>query len=158
MTKNWQVKFLKIISILAIVPAMFLCLYYFPSLFIKGVDLSSPYAPYMLVIIISVYFISVPYTYAFYITFRLLCLIESREFFTEQSTNYLTRIKKLAYLVAVFFTVDLPFIYIVADMDDAPGLVMIGLFLTIFSLAIGVFASVLSKVVIEHNHNHVCKE
>jgi hypothetical protein len=108
----------------------------------------------MIVIMISVYFISVPYSYAFYITYKLLCLIETREFFTKKSEVYLTKINKLAYLVAVFFTIDLPFIYIMADMDDAPGLVMIGLFLTIFSLAIGVFANVLKKVVVEHNHYH----
>jgi hypothetical protein len=123
-------------------------------MFIEGVDFSSPYAPYMMVIVVSVYFISIPYSYAFYITYKLLCLIELREFFTEKSADYLTRINKLAYLVAVFFTIDLPFIYIMADMDDAPGLVMVGLFLTIFSLAIGVFANVLKKVVVEHNHFH----
>jgi hypothetical protein len=154
LNKNWQVSFLKIISVLAVVPPMFLCLYYFPKIIIEGVDLSSPYAPYMIVIMISVYFISVPYSYAFYITYKLLCLIETREFFTKKSEVYLTKINKLAYLVAVFFTIDLPFIYIMADMDDAPGLVMIGLFLTIFSLAIGVFANVLKKVVVEHNHYH----
>lgn len=154
MTKNWQISFLKVISVLAVIPPLFLCIYFFPKIVIEGIDLSSPYAPYMIVIMISVYFISVPYSYAFYITYKLLCLIEKREFFTKESEANLTKINKLAYLAAVFFTIDLPFVYILADMDDAPGLVMVGLFLTIFSLAIGVFASVLKKVVVEHNHYH----
>lgn len=40
----------------------------------------------------------------------------------------------------------LPFLYLMADQDDAPGIVAIGLVITFGSIVIAVFAAVLQKL------------
>jgi hypothetical protein len=43
----------------------------------------------------------------------------------------------------------LPFVYLVADLDDAPGLMIIGMVPIFASLVIAVFAAVLQKLLQE---------
>ncbi|MDT8337267.1 MAG: DUF2975 domain-containing protein [Candidatus Izemoplasmatales bacterium] len=147
--KNYQVLFLKILIGMAIIPVLFLVLYKFPSLFIEGFSSGSEYVPYLFGSMISVCIMSVPYAISLVHTFKLLILLEKKEFVSQNSEKSLTIIKKMAFIVAIIFLVDMPFIYIIADMDDAPGLIMIGLFLMIFALAIGVFANLIKKFISE---------
>lgn len=147
--KNYQVLFLKVLTGMAMIPVLFLDLYQFPLLFIEGASSDSVYVPYLFGLMISVYLMSVPYALGLVHVFKLLILMENKEFVSEAAEKSLKTIKKMAFIVAIIFLVDMPFVYIVAEMDDAPGLIMVGLFLMTFALAIGVFANLIKKFISE---------
>lgn len=46
------------------------------------------------------------------------------------------------------FLVGLPYVFIVAEKDDAPGVVILNLLLIIGPFTVGVFASILQKLLI----------
>jgi hypothetical protein len=150
--KNYPVLFLKILLGILLIPVLFLDFYHFPLLFIDGLGSDSLYMPYLFVLMISIYVMSVPYAISLVNTFKLLILLENKEFVSETSEKLLKIIRKMAYIVAGVFLVDLPFIYILAQMDDAPGLIIIGLFLMVFSLGIAMFANLIKKFISEQRN------
>ena len=145
--KNWQSLFLKIVIIILVLPILFLAFYLFPHYIYLGFQSDSSYAPYLLVLVISCYFIFVPLLMIFYKSFKLLIKIDKKEFFTEETIKSLKFISILAYAITLVLVCDLPFVYIVANMDDAPGLLLIALFITGFVLSFGVLVSLIKTLV-----------
>ncbi|QWC00507.1 DUF2975 domain-containing protein [Mycoplasmatota bacterium] len=145
--KDFHVTYLKITTILAGLPILYLCLYQFPVLFIAGMESDSVYIPYLFVLMISIYIIAFPYIFALIETFKILLNIQKEKYFSKSTEKSLKNICGLAYLIAFILFLDLPFIYRIANMDDAPGLIVIGLFFMMFTLSIGVFAGLLKRIV-----------
>jgi len=79
-------------------------------------------------------------------SWRLLQLIDQQAVFTLASVHALTCIKWEAYSVTGFFAVVLPLFYIIAQVEDAPGILLIAIVLTGVALIIGIFASILAQL------------
>jgi hypothetical protein len=58
----------------------------------------------------------------------------------------LKRIAYCAVAVSVVFAANMPFMYVWTQSDDAPGLMVIGLFLVVAPLTIAVFAALLQRL------------
>ena len=65
------------------------------------------------------------------------------------SVQALRKIKKSAFWISLFYTIGLPLIFMVAQWDDAPGLVLIGVVIVGASIVVGVFAAVLEALLQE---------
>jgi hypothetical protein len=89
---------------------------------------------------------TVPFFIALYQTLRLLKYIDQQKAFSELSVKALKNITLCAIAFSVLYAASLPFIYRVADNVDAPGLIVIGLFMCFAPLVIAVFAAVLQKL------------
>lgn len=98
------------------------------------------------VILAAFYGAMVPFFYALYQAFKLLNLIDKNQAFSMLSVEALKRIAFCAGVVSALFAVSLPFFYIWAQRDDAPGLVIIGMIATGVPMVIGVFAAVLQRL------------
>ena len=52
-------------------------------------------------------------------------------------------------IISGLYVVILPFVYIVAELDDAPGLIIVGMVPIFASMVIAVFAAVLQRLLQE---------
>ena len=65
------------------------------------------------------------------------------------SFKALNNIKYCAITISALYTLLMPFVYILADKDDAPGAIIIGMLPIFASMVISVFAAVLQRLLQE---------
>mgnify|MGYP003365013791 CR=1 FL=1 len=117
---------------------------------IAEINSASSFHSLSLFLLIGVLSSSVPYFIALYQAFKLLRLIDTNGTFTISSVKALKIITRCSIVVfAICAIAGLPFFYTVAKLEDAPGLVFIGIAITGFSFTIAVFASVLNRLLQE---------
>ena len=136
--------FLKIAIILIGAPALAVCAFGLPWLI--GNPASPEYGS-ILYPIITIMFVSViPFFGALHQAFQLLNYIDKNESFSNVSVISLKKIKYCAISVSVLYVVGIPFFYLLAEMDDAPGVLLICLIVIFASMVIAVFAAVLQRL------------
>ena len=106
-------------------------------------DQTGAYRP----ILLGLYIPAIPFFYALYKALKLLDYIDKNKAFSVFSVKALMNIKVCAVLITSFFVMGLPYIFVVADMDDAPGVVAAALVIVFASTVIATFAAVLQKLV-----------
>lgn len=104
------------------------------------------YAESLYPIVTIMYASAAPYFYALFQAFRLLNYIDKNNAFSEDSVVALKWIKYCAISISCLYVIMLPFVFFVAQLDDAPGLILIGMVPLFASMAIAVFAAVLQKL------------
>ncbi|MER1957849.1 MAG: DUF2975 domain-containing protein [Solibacillus sp.] len=102
----------------------------------------SLFIPMVLVLYLS----AIPYFFALFQTMKLLGQIDRNEAFSNISVTALKNIKRCAIIISGLFIVDLPFLYRIAEIDDAPGVLLFSLMIIFASIVIAVFAAVLQKL------------
>lgn len=100
-------------------------------------------------LVIGLYLTTGPYFFALYQGYQLLNCIEYNHAFSEQSVAALHKIKRAAFTISAIYLVMLPFVFGLAQLDDAPGLVIVGSVPVFASLVVAVFAAVLKKLLAE---------
>ncbi|MEC3966990.1 DUF2975 domain-containing protein [Flagellimonas halotolerans] len=88
----------------------------------------------------------IPFLYALYQAHRLLLFIDRNEAFSNASIKALNKIKSSAFTISLMFTGGMPYIYYVGEVDDAPGVILMGLILVAVPFIAAVFAAVLLKL------------
>lgn len=145
--KQGSTLFLKLAIIVIGSPVLFLCilgLYWLIS------NPSNPQYAYILYpIIIGIYVSAIPFYIALYNAFRLLTYIDKSKAFSQSSVKALNNIKYCAITISALYTLLMPFVYILADKDDAPGAIIIGMLPIFASMVISVFAAVLQRLLQE---------
>lgn len=107
------------------------------------------YAQILYPIVIGMYVSVIPFFVALYQAFKLLSYIDKNQAFSELSVKALKNIKICALTISCLYLVILPFVYMVAELDDAPGLIIIGMVPVFASMVIAVFAAVLQRLLKE---------
>lgn len=107
------------------------------------------YAPLLYPAVVLIYITVIPFIMALVQSFSLLGLIDRQEAFSDRSVTILKKIKRYALSVSVLYVAAFPFVFMVADKDDAPGLILVGLVPIFASVVIAVFAAVLQKLLRE---------
>lgn len=92
---------------------------------------------------------AIPFYYALYQALKLLRYIDNNEAFSQLSVVSLRKIRNCAIAISSLYAVALPMFFIVAQWDDAPGLVLIGLVIVGASMVVAVFVAVLKKLLQE---------
>lgn len=122
---------------------LFLCALPLPVIFRGDLGTDAEYKDiaYAFYVILTVlYAAAVPFFYALFQAWRLLGYIDKDKAFSMLSVAALKRIAVCAGAVS------LPFFYVWAQRDDAPGLVVIGMFCAGAPLVVAVFAAVLQRL------------
>jgi hypothetical protein len=104
------------------------------------------YAHILYPIVIGMYVSVIPFFGALVQAFKLLSYIDKNQAFSELSVKALKNIKICAISISVLYAIILPFVFMVADLDDAPGLVIVGMVPVFASMVIAVFAAVLQRL------------
>lgn len=102
-------------------------------------------------IISALYVAAVPFYFALYQAWQLLTLIDRKRVFSKMSVRVLQRIAISAVVISLVFASVSPLFYIWAQNDDAPGLIIVNMFLVVAPFTIAVFAAVLRQVFSEAN-------
>jgi len=97
-------------------------------------------------ILIGLYIPAIPFFFALSQALKLLGLIDKKKAFTDSSVKALENIKYCGYAISGMFAVGMPYIFWVADRDDAPGVALIGFVIIGASFVIAVFAALIQKL------------
>ena len=141
--------FLKAAVILIGIPVLALCVFLVPEIANYTVELypDLPYLKYLL--FIDLYASAIPFYFALYQAFKLLSYIDKNKAFSELSVRALKNIKYCAIIISSLYVAGMPLFYLIAEKDDAPGIIVIGMVLIFASMVIAVFAAVLQKLLKE---------
>jgi hypothetical protein len=150
--KRGSTIFLKIAVILIGIPILALCIFLLPQIANEAIEQaksSSELAYVVFGILIVMYVSAIPFYFGLYQAFRLLSYIDKNQAFSQLSVTALKKIKNCAITISGLYVVALPFVYIIAEWDDAPGLILIGMVIIGASMVIAVFAAVLQRLLQE---------
>lgn len=139
--------FLKIALFLIGTPVLALCIFGLIKLMNNPVNPAYAYILYP--ILIGMYVSAIPFYLALYNAFRLLNYIDENKAFSQISVKALKNIKYCAVTISSLYVVLMPFVYLVAEKDDAPGLIIFGMVPIFASMVIAVFAAVLQRLLQE---------
>ena len=135
--------FLKLVVVLLGIAVLALCVLLLPA------TLSSGEADGFLPLLVVMYVTAIPFSYALYQTLKLLFYIDMSRAFSDLSVTALRNIKYCAIVIGALYAAVMPYIVHIADIDDAPGLTVLGLVVTLASIVIATFAAVLQKLLQE---------
>lgn len=145
--KQGTTLFLKIAVFIIGIPVLALCIFGVPWLANNPVN--PDYAHILYPILIGMYVSAIPFYIALYRAYRLLSYIDKNKAFSQLSVKALNNIKYCAITISILYAVMMPFVYLVAEKDDAPGLIIIGMVPIFSSMVIAVFAAVLQRLLQE---------
>ncbi|WP_163582495.1 DUF2975 domain-containing protein [Gracilibacillus saliphilus] len=145
--KKGSTLFLKIAVLFIGIPVLALCLFGLVKL--ANNPVSPDYAHLLYPIVIGMYLSAIPFYMALYWAFRLLNHIDKNKAFSQISVKALKNIKNCAITISSLYVVIIPFVYLVAEKDDAPGLIIFGMVPIFASMVIAVFAAVLHRLLQE---------
>lgn len=107
-------------------------------------DSLGDYQPILIGVLIS----TIPFLYVFYQAYNLLNNIDANLSLTDSSVNSLRIIKVCSFIISLMYLMGSPFIFNVAQQDDAPGVVLINIILIMGPFSVGVFTYILQKLLI----------
>jgi len=141
--------FLKAAVIVIGIPVLVLCIFLVPEIASFITELYPDHSYLKLLVFIIFYASAIPFYFALYQAFKLLGYIDKNKAFSELSVQVLKSIKHCAITISCLFTAGLPLFYLIAEKDDAPGVILIGMVLIFASMVIAVFAAVLERLLKE---------
>ncbi|AHA06293.1 DUF2975 domain-containing protein [Bacillus toyonensis] len=144
--KQGSTLFLKTAVILMGIPVLAMCIFLVPKIGNFATELYPDIAYIKYLVFINLYATAIPYYFALYQTFKLLNYIDKNNAFSKLSVKALKNIKNSALTISVLYVLGMPLFYLVAERDDAPGIIIIGMIMIFASLVIAVFAAVLQRL------------
>ncbi len=100
-------------------------------------------------LLLGLYIPGIPFFIALFQILNVLNYIEKNKAFSELSIKALIKIRYCAIVISLLYIIGMPYIFYVADKDDAPGVVAIGLIIIIISSVIAVFITVLKNLLLK---------
>ncbi|MFP7492206.1 DUF2975 domain-containing protein [Terribacillus saccharophilus] len=138
--------FLKFAVFFMALPMVALCIFVIPAISFGSADYY-PEAEFLkYFVLVALYLSALAFFAALYHSFRLLGYIDKNIAFSDLSVQALKRIKQCGILISIIYVLLMPMIYLVAERDDAPGLILVGAAIIFGALVITFFAAVLQKL------------
>ncbi|CAM4315722.1 DUF2975 domain-containing protein [Paenibacillus tarimensis] len=141
--------FLKAAVIIIGIPVLALCIFVVPEIAEFAAELYPDHQYLRVLVLIVMYAAAVPFYFALYQAFKLLGYIDRNQAFSELSVRVLKKIKYCAFTISCLYVAGMPLFYLIAEKDDAPGIIVIGMVIVFASMVIGVFAAVLQRLLQE---------
>jgi len=150
--KQGSTLFLKIAVIFMGIPVLAAGIFLLPQLAkeaMKHAANGATLAYVVFALLIIMYGSAIPFYLALYQALKLLSYIDNNQAFSQISVTALKNIKKCAITISGLYVVALPFVAIIAEWDDAPGLIIVGMVMVGAPMVIAVFAAVLQRLLQE---------
>ncbi|GLV64569.1 membrane protein [Bacillus mycoides] len=144
--KQGSTLFLKTAIILIGIPVLALCIFLVPNIGNYAAELYPDIAYIKYLVLLNLYATVVPFYFALYQAFKLVSFIDKGNAFSKLSVRALKKIKHCAVTISLLYVVGMPLFYLVAERDDAPGIIILGMLLIFASMVIAVFAAVLQRL------------
>ena len=143
--KRGSTTFLKGVIFLIGIAVLALCIYMLPAIAREMVDVM-PVQYELLPVLIAMTASTIPFYIALWEAWKLLNYIDKSKAFSELSVKALKNIKYCGLAIGLLYIACAPFLFIIADGDDAPGVFAIGLVIIFASLVVATFSAVLEKL------------
>ena len=140
--KQGSTIFLRVVIFLIGGGVLALCAALFPSIISPKVGFE-----YFRPLFLGMYVPAIPFFFALHQALKLLSYIDKNKAFSEVSVKALKNIKYCGVAISALYVAGMPYIIYVADKDDAPGAVGIGLIIIFASAVIATAAAVFQKLV-----------
>ena len=147
--KRFATVFLRIAIVFMGAGVLALCIFLLPTLWGEVAIEFPSYAYAVYAVFVAMYLTALPFVAALLGAWRLLDCIDNGMAFTKQAAHSVASIAFAAGLVSLIYVISLPFFYVWAENDDAPGLVVIGMVLVMAPMVIAVFAFLLHHLIAE---------
>ncbi|MFU0824921.1 DUF2975 domain-containing protein [Clostridium sp.] len=146
--KKITTNFLRLAVIFIGIVVLALCIFFVPYLAFGVCNfLKINFLKYIIYIIL--YGSAIPFYLALYQAFKLLSYIDKNKAFSELSVIALNKIKYCAISICILYVLALPLFFLVADKDDAPGLIFVGMVIPFASMVVAVFDAILQRLLEE---------
>lgn len=119
-----------------------LCIFALPRAIGSEMSGDFDYGP----IFAGLYLPAVPFFFALHQALKLLTYIDNNHVFSALSVTALKNIKYSALTIATLFTAGMPYVFYVADRDDAPGVAALGFVIIGASFVISTAAAVFQRL------------
>jgi hypothetical protein len=97
--------------------------------------------------ITGIYASVIPFVFALFQAFTLLQYVDANTAFSESSIVALSKIKYSAIAISALFALAMPLMYVFAELDDAPGVIVIWFAIICAPLIVATLISVVQKLV-----------
>jgi hypothetical protein len=136
---------LKAAIVIIAIPVVVLGVYGLPQFVKEAAEVPIP-AGWVYPAIGGMYAAGIPFFCALHRAFLLLVHIDRKEAFSEASVRAIRQIQFCAFAICILYASISPFLYLMAQRLDAPGILAIGLTVIFASFIIAVFAAVLQTL------------
>lgn len=144
--KSGSTLFLQGIIVLLGLAAIAICVFALPEIW-KGGPVEYPSASFAIrLIVIGLYATAIPFFIALWQALKLLRYIRENKAFSDLSVNALRNSKRCWAVIALLYLGGVPLLLPIAQADDAPGLLPIGLIISFAPVTVAVFAAVLERL------------
>ena len=138
--------FLKLVITAIATLVLSLSLFILYNLVIKWGTPRAEYAYLLYPVVFFMYLSAIPFFAALFQGWKLLTYIDNNTAVSSLSILALKNIKYCAATIAFIYSLLLPFWFMLAQLDDAPGIVLLGIIVVGASVVIAIFAAVLQKL------------
>jgi hypothetical protein len=143
--KKQTTTFLKLALLIIVIPILGFFIIVLPGV-TTGLSRVIPVSPYVQYFgFIGLYGAVTPFLFALYQSLKLLININKDKAFSESSLMALKTIKYCARTISVLYVIGMPLIFLMADGDDAPGVVLFALIVFLAGIVSAFFASGFEK-------------
>lgn len=139
--------FLKAVIVVIAVAVIALCIFLLPEIWRVVLREMPEYPRFTYPALVGLSATALPFFAALSQAFLLLHYIDRNIAFSEPSVRALRRIKYCAIAMSAFYACGLPLLFLIAELDDAPGLGAIALAIVCAPLVVATFAAVLQTLV-----------
>lgn len=133
---------LKAVIMLIGLTVLTVCVFVLPSAILSEINNDFDYGP----IFLGLYVAAIPFYIALYQAIKLLGYIDKNKAFSLASVRALKKIKHCALIISGLFSLGMPYIFYVADRDDAPGVAAIGFVIIGASFVIATTSAVFQRL------------
>jgi hypothetical protein len=113
---------------------------------VSGLEEVFPVAPYLQYLgFIGLYGSIVPFLFGLYQTIKFIGNINGDQVFSQSSVRILDNIRYSASTISALYVLGMPLLALMAEADDAPGLVLFALMVFCASIVVAVFSNIFRK-------------
>lgn len=138
--KKGSTLFLRLVIILMALLVAGLCIFLLP----KGI--MSDNVGYYRPLLIGMYIPALPFFFGLFQGWKLLNCIDKKKAFSVVSVDAFRKIKYCGFAISALYTLGLPYIFYVANRDDAPGVMLLGCMFVGAPLIIGTGAAIFQRL------------
>lgn len=146
LVKHGSTHFLRVVVFGMGAVALLLCYLILPPIYREWASVFPHVANLKYPLLVLLVATTIPFFIALYQTLKLLNYVDRNEALSDLSVTALKYIKYCSVVFGLLYAAILPFIYLFADLVDAPGVMIIGFIMAFAPLVIAVFAAVLQKL------------
>jgi hypothetical protein len=144
--KKGSTHFLRFIIFLLGLGVLALYIFALPNMWKGGSEEFPAASRAIFLLMIGMYATAAPFFIALWQTLKLLRYIDQNTAFSDLSVQALRNIKYCAIIIAALYVSGVPLLFPIADADDAPGMIIIGMGIACAPIAVAVFAAVLQRL------------